>query len=176
MVLRTGRRAAPRRTVALKMAGLARRRYHTVVNKIDSKERCPWCLGSEAYIAYHDKEWGTPLHEERALFELLILEGAQAGLSWSTILNKRGNYRKAFDNFDARRIGRYDDTKLAALLADAGIVRNRLNRGFYHLLCLHAGDRHGQRPPGRVLPPRASAGTAVTGSNLALAQVRQGKT
>jgi DNA-3-methyladenine glycosylase I len=96
------------------------------VSRIDSKTRCPWCLGSEAYVAYHDREWGTPVHDERTLFELLILEGAQAGLSWSTILNKRDNYRKAFDDFDARRIARYSDKKIARLLADAGIVRNRL--------------------------------------------------
>jgi DNA-3-methyladenine glycosylase I len=92
----------------------------------DSKNRCPWCLGSDAYLAYHDAEWGVPLHDDRALFELLILEGAQAGLSWSTILNKRDNYRKAFDRFDARKIARYSDRKVASLLADAGIVRNRL--------------------------------------------------
>ena len=89
-------------------------------------QRCPWCLGSEAYVAYHDREWGAPVHDERMLFELLILEGAQAGLSWSTILNKRDNYRKAFDGFDARKIARYSDVKSARLLADAGIVRNRL--------------------------------------------------
>jgi DNA-3-methyladenine glycosylase I len=77
-------------------------------------------------IAYHDAEWGAPLHDDRALFELLILEGAQAGLSWSTVLRKRANYRRAFDGFDARRIAAYDDAKVAALLADAGIVRNRL--------------------------------------------------
>jgi DNA-3-methyladenine glycosylase I len=88
--------------------------------------RCPWCLGNEAYVAYHDREWGTPEHDDRALFELLILEGAQAGLSWSTILNKRDNYRKAFDDFDARKIARYTDKKIAHLLADVGIVRNRL--------------------------------------------------
>ena len=93
---------------------------------VDAKTRCPWCLGSDIYIAYHDEEWGAPLHDERMLFELLILEGAQAGLSWSTILNKRDNYRKAFDDFDARRIARYTDKKSASLLADAGIVRNRL--------------------------------------------------
>ena len=93
-------------------------------NNID--RRCPWCLGSEAYIAYHDREWGTPVHDERMLFELLILEGAQAGLSWSTILNKRDHYRKAFDDFDARKVARYGDNMLARLLADAGIVRNRL--------------------------------------------------
>jgi len=96
------------------------------MSKIDGNKRCPWCLGSEAYRAYHDREWGLPLHDERALFELLILEGAQAGLSWSTILNKRDNYRKAFDDFDARKIARYSEHKVARLLADAGIVRNRL--------------------------------------------------
>ena len=101
-------------------------RYHIAVSKHDSKTRCPWCLGSESYIRYHDEEWGQPVHDDRRLFELLILEGAQAGLSWSTILNKRDNYRKAFDDFDARRIARYTDAKAARLLADAGIVRNRL--------------------------------------------------
>lgn len=77
-------------------------------------------------IAYHDTEWGVPLHDDRQLFELLILEGAQAGLSWSTILKKRENYRRAFDNFDARKIAKYDTRKVKRLLADAGIVRNRL--------------------------------------------------
>jgi DNA-3-methyladenine glycosylase I len=77
-------------------------------------------------IAYHDKEWGVPVHDNRLLFEFLILEGAQAGLSWSTILNKRENYRKAFDNFDADKIARYDARKVKKLLADAGIVRNKL--------------------------------------------------
>ena len=75
---------------------------------------------------YHDAEWGVPLHDDRALFELLILEGAQAGLSWSTILNKRARYREVFDGFDPRQVARYGDKKVAALLADAGIVRNRL--------------------------------------------------
>jgi DNA-3-methyladenine glycosylase I len=88
-------------------------------------ERCGWARG-DAYIAYHDEEWGVPLHDDRALFELLILEGAQAGLSWSTILNKRENYRRAFDGFDAERVARYGDAKVAKLLADSGIVRNRL--------------------------------------------------
>jgi DNA-3-methyladenine glycosylase I len=88
-------------------------------------ERCAWAQGDQ-YIAYHDQEWGVPSHDDRALFELLILEGAQAGLSWSTILNKREHYRKAFDRFDARRIARYDERKLAALLQNEGIVRNRL--------------------------------------------------
>jgi DNA-3-methyladenine glycosylase I len=76
--------------------------------------------------AYHDDEWGKPSHDDTHLFEMLMLEGAQAGLSWSTILNKRANYRRAFDNFDPERIARYDETKLTALLADPGIVRNRL--------------------------------------------------
>lgn len=76
--------------------------------------------------AYHDTEWGVPLHDDRALFEFLILEGAQAGLSWSTILRKRENYRRAFDGFDAKKIARYDSRRVAALLEDAGIVRNRL--------------------------------------------------
>ena len=88
-------------------------------------ERCPWCEGSDLYRHYHDLEWGVPLHDERALFELLILEGAQAGLSWSTILNKRENYRAAFDSFDPERVAQYDATKVAELLANPGIVRNR---------------------------------------------------
>lgn len=87
--------------------------------------RCAWPK-SELDIAYHDTEWGVPAHDDRLLFEMLILEGAQAGLSWSTILKKRGNYRRAFDNFDARKISRYDARKVKSLLADAGIVRNRL--------------------------------------------------
>lgn len=87
--------------------------------------RCPWAKG-DLSIAYHDTEWGVPLHDDRALFELLILEGAQAGLSWSTILNKRERYRKVFDHFDAGKIAKYDARKVRALLADAGIVRNRL--------------------------------------------------
>jgi DNA-3-methyladenine glycosylase I len=87
--------------------------------------RCPWPT-AEPNITYHDTEWGVPLHDDRALFELLILEGAQAGLSWTTVLNKRENYRKAFDRFDARKISKYDDKKVAELLANPGIVRNRL--------------------------------------------------
>ena len=87
--------------------------------------RCGWASG-ERMICYHDEEWGVPLHEDRALFEFLILEGAQAGLSWSTILNKRENYRRAFDRFDPKRIARYDRKKITSLLKDPGIVRNRL--------------------------------------------------
>lgn len=77
-------------------------------------------------IAYHDSEWGVPLHDDRGLFEFLILEGAQAGLSWETILRKRENYRRAFDGFDAANVARYDQRKVARLLSDAGIIRNRL--------------------------------------------------
>ena len=88
--------------------------------------RCPWSLTSDLYIAYHDKEWGVPLHDDRTLFEMIILEGAQAGLSWHTVLKKRENYRAAFDNFDAARIARYGDRKVAELLANPGIIRNRL--------------------------------------------------
>jgi DNA-3-methyladenine glycosylase I len=90
-----------------------------------SPTRCAWAQ-AEPNISYHDHEWGVPLHDDRALFELLILEGAQAGLSWTTILNKRENYRRAFDGFDAQKISRYGARKVASLLADAGIVRNRL--------------------------------------------------
>ncbi|QHE94882.1 DNA-3-methyladenine glycosylase I [Pandoraea fibrosis] len=89
-------------------------------------ERCPWSEGFEQYRRYHDEEWGVPLRDSRALFELLMLEGAQAGLSWSTILKKRDNYRKAFDNFDPERIAAYGPEDEARLMADVGIVRNRL--------------------------------------------------
>ena len=88
--------------------------------------RCPWCGTEPFYIDYHDTEWGVPLHDETALFEFLILEGAQAGLSWATILKRREGYRRAFHDFDAERIARYDETDVARLLADPGIVRNRL--------------------------------------------------
>lgn len=87
--------------------------------------RCAWAK-TELSVAYHDTEWGVPQHDDRVLFEFLILEGAQAGLSWETILNKRSHYRKAFDHFDAQAIARYDQGKVDALLADPGIVRNRL--------------------------------------------------
>jgi len=98
--------------------------------KIAGKEpvRCGWAKG-ERYIQYHDEEWGVPVHDDRTLFEFLILEGAQAGLSWSTILNKRDNYRRAFDGFDPRRIAQYQPKKINALLADPGIVRNKLKIG-----------------------------------------------
>ena len=89
-------------------------------------KRCAWAESSDLMRAYHDDEWGKPSHDDTHLFEMLMLEGAQAGLSWSTILDKRANYRRAFDNLDPERIARYDDAKLTAPLADPGIVRNRL--------------------------------------------------
>ncbi len=91
-----------------------------------SKQRCAWPGDDPLYCAYHDEEWGVPLHNDRALFEFLILEGAQAGLSWITILRKRENYRAAFDNFNPERIARYDTSKIESLLQNPGIVRNRL--------------------------------------------------
>jgi len=91
-----------------------------------SEKRCPWCLGSEIYEAYHDEEWGVPVRDDRVLFEMLNLEGAQAGLSWITVLKKRETYRKAFHNFDPKRIVKYTDQDVARLMADPGIIRNRL--------------------------------------------------
>jgi DNA-3-methyladenine glycosylase I len=92
-----------------------------------NETRCSWAnMANPRYIAYHDHEWGVPCHDETTLFELLNLEGAQAGLSWETILNKRDNYRAAFDGWDAEKIARYDEAKVAGLLANPGIVRNRL--------------------------------------------------
>jgi DNA-3-methyladenine glycosylase I len=88
--------------------------------------RCEWAGTDPLYVSYHDNEWGVPVHDDRMLFEFLILEGAQAGLSWLTILRKRENYRKAFDEFDVRKIAEYGEEKIADLLQDAGIVRNRL--------------------------------------------------
>jgi DNA-3-methyladenine glycosylase I len=88
--------------------------------------RCGWCGADPLYVAYHDEEWGVPVFDDRTLFEFLILEGAQAGLSWSTILNKRQGYRRAFDAFDAAKVALYDGTKIASLLTDPGIVRNQL--------------------------------------------------
>ena len=90
------------------------------------RPRCPWAGSDPLYLAYHDEQWGVPVHDDSMLFEMLLLEGAQAGLSWSTILGKRGNYRRALDAFDPELVAGYDDAKLAELLADPGIVRNRL--------------------------------------------------
>lgn len=88
--------------------------------------RCGWCLGDKLYEAYHDKEWGVPVKDDATLFEFLVLETFQAGLSWLTVLKKRENFRKAFDNFDFRKIAHYDQSKIDALLKDAGIIRNKL--------------------------------------------------
>jgi DNA-3-methyladenine glycosylase I len=98
------------------------RRY----NRLQMKERCGWSSGDPLYIDYHDKEWGVPLHEDQRLFEFLLLDGAQAGLSWFLILKKRESYRKAFRNFDARKMIRFDQKKIESLLQDPGIIRNRL--------------------------------------------------
>lgn len=94
--------------------------------KIKELPRCKWCGDDPLYVAYHDEEWGVPLRDDRALFEMLVLEGAQAGLSWITILRKREGYRRAFDNFDPYKIARYTPAKIERLMVDEGIVRNRL--------------------------------------------------
>ncbi len=91
-----------------------------------SLSRCPWAGTDPLYVAYHDHEWGAPAHDDRHLFEMLVLEGAQAGLSWITILRKRERYREVFDRFDPLKVARYDPAKVASLLSDPGIVRNRL--------------------------------------------------
>ncbi len=90
------------------------------------KNRCGWCEASERYIRYHDEEWGVPVKDDDKLFEFIILETFQAGLSWLTVLNKRENFRKAFDDFDFRKVANYDQEKLDSLLSDAGIIRNKL--------------------------------------------------
>lgn len=93
---------------------------------MDNKNRCGWVpINDPLYVKYHDEEWGVPLHDDRRLFESLILDGAQAGLSWITILRRRENYRKAYDNFDAEKVARYGQEKLAELLNNPGIIRNR---------------------------------------------------
>jgi DNA-3-methyladenine glycosylase I len=113
----------------------------------DGKTRCSWCGDDPLYRAYHDEQWGVPVAGERVLFEMLVLEGAQAGLSWLTILRKREGYRRAFDGFDPEKVARYDERKIARLLADPGIVRNRLKvaaavrnaRGVLALRTSHGG-------------------------------------
>ena len=93
---------------------------------MDDRIRCEWCGDDPLYQQYHDEEWGVPVYDDQTLFEMINLEGAQAGLSWITILRKRENYRKAFDHFDAKKMARYSDKKIEKLLSDPGIVRNRL--------------------------------------------------
>jgi DNA-3-methyladenine glycosylase I len=107
------------------MGAKAERGESRMKNDGAPKERCAWSGTDPVYVAYHDEEWGIPLHDDRVLFEFLVLEGAQAGLSWITILRKRDAYRRAFDRFDAKKVARFDKRKVASLLADAGIVRNR---------------------------------------------------
>lgn len=96
------------------------------MNKSDQKQRCNWCGDDPLYIKYHDTEWGVPVYSDRKLFEKLILEGAQAGLSWITVLRKRAHYRKVFDRFDPVKMAAYDKRKINSLLKDPGIIRNRL--------------------------------------------------
>ena len=90
------------------------------------KKRCQWCTSDTLYIDYHDKEWGVPVYDDRTLFEFILLEGAQAGLSWITVLKKRDNFRKAFDDFDVKKIAKYNEKKIKKLLSDKGIIRNKL--------------------------------------------------
>jgi DNA-3-methyladenine glycosylase I len=105
----------------------------SVIRLPDGRWSCFWCASDPLYFAYHDTEWGTPSHDARHLFEMICLEGAQAGLSWITILRKRENYRRAFDGFDAQRMAQYTPRKIGQLLADPGIVRNRLKvEAFVH--------------------------------------------
>lgn len=95
------------------------------MKELKTVQRCAWSIGDPLYIQYHDEEWGVPLHDDQRLFEFLVLEGMQAGLSWITILKKRENFRKAFSNFDVNKVARYDERKIEALMQDAGIIRNR---------------------------------------------------
>lgn len=113
-------------------------------------ERCAWCGDDSLYVRYHDEEWGVPVHDDRKLFEMIVLDGAQAGLSWLTILRKRENYRLAFDHFDPELIARYDERRIAQLLADPGIVRNRLKIQAAvknARACLALRERHGALGP-----------------------------
>src|SRR6478752_52138 len=118
----------------------------------DGLHRCTWPKQDPLYVAYHDEEWGVPEYDDRALYEKLILDGFQAGLSWITILRKRENFRRAFDGFEPEKIARYTPKKIEKLMQDAGIAcdvkgagaaRLQIRRA-EHRLCLHAGDRHGQ--------------------------------
>lgn len=109
-------------------------------------KRCPWADSNPLLTAYHDTEWGAPVHDDRLLFEMLNLEGAQAGLSWLTILTRRDNYRRAFDNFNARKIAAYDEHRRAVLLADEGIIRNKLKVNAFienAKACLAMQQKHG---------------------------------
>src|SRR4029453_16170305 len=117
--------ARPFRTRMSKTATTPPRRKPAPIPQADGLVRCPWPRDDALYLAYHDQEWGVPEYDDRALYEKLILDGFQAGLSWITILRKRENFRKAFDDFQPEKIARYSDKKIHALMTDAGIVRNR---------------------------------------------------
>jgi DNA-3-methyladenine glycosylase I len=108
------------------MPDVTERRMMGAQRHPDGKLRCAWCPDDSLYVTYHDEEWGRPVHDDRRLFEMLCLEGAQAGLSWLTILRKRGTYAEAFDDFDAQKMARYTAAKRRRLMLDPGIVRNRL--------------------------------------------------
>jgi DNA-3-methyladenine glycosylase I len=141
----------------------------------DGRARCWWCGEDPLYTDYHDREWGTPLHDERALFELLCLEGAQAGLSWITVLRKRETYRAAFEGFDPERMAAYGSEETARLLADAGIVRNRAKVAAFianarALLTMHDG---GETLEGLVWSFAEAAGTA--GSSAARKRLAPGE-
>ncbi len=110
-------------TMATKKKSPAIKKY---LGPTDGKVRCGWCLSDPIYVKYHDEEWGTPVHDDKVLFEFLVLESFQAGLSWLTILKKRENFRKAFANFDVKKVAKYDEKKYEALMQDTGIVRNQL--------------------------------------------------
>jgi DNA-3-methyladenine glycosylase I len=113
------------------MAGTSDRRGLAVQRHSDGKARCAWCSDDPVYRAYHDAEWGRPVRDDRHLFEMLCLEGAQAGLSWITVLRKRENYRRAFDGFDPRKMARYGAAERRRLLGDPGIIRNELKVGAF---------------------------------------------
>ncbi|HSM38706.1 MAG TPA: DNA-3-methyladenine glycosylase I [Candidatus Limnocylindrales bacterium] len=136
--------------------------------------RCPWAEGDPLYADYHDREWGVPLRDDRALFELLCLEGAQAGLAWITILRKRDGYRRAFDGFEPARVAAFDEADVARLLADAGIVRNRAK-----VLAAIGNARAWLRLAGEVGSPAEHLWTFVGGSPVqnrwrALAEIPTG--
>jgi len=156
-----------------------------VTRLADGRWRCAWCASDPLYVAYHDTEWGVPSHDARHLFEMICLEGAQAGLSWITILRKRENYRRAFDGFDAERMARYTPQKLERLLADPGIVRNRLKveafvlnarawlasqssaGGFAELVWRFAPSRQRRRPRSRGEVPVSTAESDALSRELA---------
>ena len=121
----TGPEVRPNIVIRRPAAAAAKPRRTSAAKPGPPLVRCPWCESTPLYRAYHDREWGVPVHSDRRWFEMLVLDGAQAGLSWRTILEKRAGYRRAFDRFDPRKVARYDARKVRSLLRDPGIVRNR---------------------------------------------------